>query len=140
MNTGLVSRPRIYASVRVLCTYVLMCMLEGESPPPFAFYIYCNRTSLPGFAIGCYGNKGADWSGCSSESETQGEETERERQRFFFSLPASPDHNNRFLNSALRETRLVCGDDRQVEANRKIKMRLLLSYACIIIYTHMSKD
>lgn len=86
-----------------LCVYTcaavfIMCMSEGDHPPstphhyptfhtstPFAFQIYCNGTSLPSFAfaISCYGNKGTDWSGCSSESETQGEETERERHFFF---------------------------------------------------------
>lgn len=80
----------------------IMCMLEGDTPrapnpiysplpptlhtsAPFAFQIYCNGTSLPSFAfaISCYGNKGTDWSGCSSESETQGEETERDFLFFF---------------------------------------------------------
>lgn len=53
-----------------VCVYVCMyahtyVCIRGRTRPP-RFYIYCNRTSLPGFAIGCYGNKGTEWSGCSS--------------------------------------------------------------------------
>lgn len=90
----------VHTSVRVyVCRCVYYVYVRGRPPPihspslpnlphlhPLCFSIYCNGTSLPSFAfaISCYGNKGTDWSGCSSsESETQGEEAERERIFFF---------------------------------------------------------
>lgn len=55
---------------RVWFTHMCSCACSRATHPPH-LYIYCNRTSLPSFAIRCYGNKGTDWSGCSSQSETQ---------------------------------------------------------------------
>ena len=100
----MIKRQCVYAGVCVcvcrcvcVCVCVLTCMcscvcLEGEPLPSslfffFFFNIYCNRTSLPSFAIGCYGNKGTEWSGCSSwrerERERQREKTEREREIYY---------------------------------------------------------
>ena len=115
-----------------VCVCALTCMcscvcLEGEPLPSslfffFFFNIYCNRTSLPSFAIGCYGNKGTEWSGCSSwrerERERQREKTERERERFIICNARGLNHNNRFnrvhmqrrakMSTPQREMRFGC--------------------------------
>lgn len=75
--------------------------VRGRTHPPH-LSIYCNRTSLPSFAIGCYGNKGTDWSGCSSQSETQREKTEREGKMF----ACRPNNDNRF-NTTYQKTQFI---------------------------------
>lgn len=128
----------IGACIVHLCAYV---HVRGRiTPPPSLFTSTAIEHLCPALLSVATVTKAQTGVAAAARARHRGrKQKERDREIFFF-LPASPDHNNRFLNSALRETRLACGDDRQVEANRKIKMRSLLSYACVIIYTHMSKD
>ncbi len=71
-----------------VCVRSHMCAracVRGRTRPP-RFYIYCNRTSLPSFAIGCYGNKGTrvEW----LQQLKRGRETEgKNREREIFFLP-----------------------------------------------------
>lgn len=82
--------------------------VRGRAHPPH-LYIYCNRTSLPSFAIRCYGNKGTDWSGCSSQSETRREKREREGKMF-----ACRPNNNSRLKQHIRK-QLEYSDKRKDE-------------------------